>query len=119
MWYGTSMKRAGQCCRTVCVVWRRSFERCMPPCSAIERRRLITRHTVRYGANHEMKYTHGWPSAIDRDEHELHPDDAPGLRAARGPEMRTPRTRPLKSFQPVWPVASRVSLRRIESLAIG
>ena len=51
-------------CRTECVVSRRSFERCMPPCSAIERSRLMTRHTVRYGASHKMKYTHGWPSAM-------------------------------------------------------
>ena len=59
MWNGTTKKRASGDWSTLCVVRRRSFERCMPPCSAIERRRLITRHTVRYGASHKMKYTQG------------------------------------------------------------
>ena len=37
--------------RTTWVVWRRSFDRAMPPCSAIERSRLMTRHTVIHGAS--------------------------------------------------------------------
>jgi len=56
---GTITKLGNHDCFTVCVVSRRSSLRCMPPCSAIERSRLITRHTVRYGANQRMKYTHG------------------------------------------------------------
>ena len=43
----TKMKRANGDCFTLCVVKRRSLERCIPPCSAIERSRLMTRHTVR------------------------------------------------------------------------
>ena len=65
MWNGTSMNRAAQVCFTLCVVSRRSFDRCMPPCSATERSRLMTRHTVRYGRNHSSQYTHGCPTAID------------------------------------------------------
>ena len=53
------MKRAKGCWRTECVVRRRSVERVMPPCSAMERNRLITRQTVMYGANHSSQYTSG------------------------------------------------------------
>ena len=64
----------------------------MPPCSAIERSRLMTRHTVRYGANHSSQYTHGWPTAIDdRDEHELHRDDATRLLTDRRRRRRARR----------------------------
>ena len=49
---GTMKNDGANDCRTVCVVSRRSFERCMPPCSAIERKRLITRHSVIQGTNH-------------------------------------------------------------------
>ena len=52
---GTSAKRAGQCWLTLCVVSRRSEERTMPPCSAMERSRLMTRQTVMYGANHSSQ----------------------------------------------------------------
>ncbi len=49
---GTIQKRAGQVWRTTWVVSRRSRDRPIPPCSAIERRRFSTRHTVIQGASH-------------------------------------------------------------------
>ena len=41
MWNGTRKHRATQCWHTQWVVSRRSEERCIPPCSAIERNRFI------------------------------------------------------------------------------
>ena len=80
---GTARGRSGRAsvCRTVCVVRRRSFERCMPPCSAIERSRLMTRHTVRIRREPQDEvHPRVTERDADRDEHELHADDAPGLR---------------------------------------
>ena len=48
---GTIQNRAIRIWRTTWVVSRRSFDRVMPPCSAMERSRLITRHTVIQGAS--------------------------------------------------------------------
>ena len=50
MWNGTSIERAHHVWRTVWVVARRSVDASMPPCSAMERSRLMTRQTVRNGA---------------------------------------------------------------------
>ena len=36
----------------------------MPPCSAIARRRLSTRHTVIHGPNHMNTYSSGRPYAV-------------------------------------------------------
>ena len=61
---GTIQNRASQVCRTWWVVWRRSFERVIPPCSAIERSRLITRHDVIHGPSHSSGYSHQRPMAM-------------------------------------------------------
>jgi hypothetical protein len=116
---GTSTKRAAHDCFTECVVSRRSFDCCMPPCSATERRRLMTRHTVRYGTNQSSQYTHGWPTAIDTA---ISTSCTATIRRAcvpAGPGARTPRSKLLNSFQPVRPVASRTSLRRNDAREIG
>ena len=44
--YGTMQYRASGVWRITCVVRRRSGERSMPPCSAIERSRLESFHSV-------------------------------------------------------------------------
>ena len=105
---GTARGRSGRAgdCRTECVVRRRSFERCMPPCSAIERSRLITRQTVRYGTSQRMKYTHGWCSATPiAMRTSCTRDDArgPAKRTAASVGADTAPSRPLNSFQPVRP----------------
>ena len=114
---GTARARSGPtgCWRTECVVSRRSFERCIPPCSAIERSRLITRHTVRYGAQPEEEVQpqateRRWPTAMSTD---LHAEDLPGRApSARRPSSAAPRSRPLQQLPAGLAVASRTSLRR-------
>ena len=101
---------------------RRSFERCMPPCSAIERSRLITRQTVRYGSSHSTGYSHQCAASDRRGEqHRLHEQDLP----ERAPRAACPASAPRRTAgpaaasSPVWPVASRTSLRRKLAGVIG
>ena len=119
MLYGTIQNRASRDWRTWWVVRRRSSERAMPPCSAIERSRLLTRHTVIHGANHRNTYSSGRPSdGGDSEQHDLGHDDAPGVAPWRT-SLRSPRSRPLRFFHPEMPneVAGELAAERV--LAIG
>ena len=62
---GTSRNQAIGCWVTEWVVTLRSLDASRPPCSAIERSRLMTRQTVRYGRNHGSGKTSGYFAAID------------------------------------------------------
>ena len=86
----------------------------MPPCSAIERSRLITRHTVRYGSQPQHRVQPPVPGRDRRGEqHGLHGEDLPQRRArtvGRTSESRA--TARAAACIPVRPVTSRTSLRR-------
>ena len=118
MLYGTIQKRAAIDCRTWWVVSRRSLERIMPPCSAMLRNRLSTRHTVIHGTSQRNRYSSGRPNAVK-----------PRSSTAWAARMRNPTGRALRDltarnsgsrfFQPEMPTASRTSFRRNESGETG
>ena len=91
---------------TTWVVRRRSVERSMPPCSAMARRRLSTRHTVIHGASHSSGYSHQRPSRRWRagdEQHDLGGQDPQRDRSGRvGCAARA--SRPLRFFQPEMPI---------------
>src|SRR3546814_7914319 len=55
-------KRGSQLWRTLWVVWRRSLDAPMPPCSAIDRNRFRTRHDVIHGPSQSSGYSHHRPT---------------------------------------------------------
>ena len=103
--------------RTWWVVSRRSLERCMPPCSAMARKRLATRHCVSQGPIHS-RYSSGRPATVKTA---TMASCAPRIDHAtrRLARLRVPRSRPFRIFQPEMPTASRTSLRRNESRVMG
>ncbi len=52
---GTIQKRGSQDCWTWWVVSRRSLDRIIPPCSAMARSRLMTRHPVIQGMSQRKR----------------------------------------------------------------
>src|SRR5918994_1352080 len=107
---GTSQNRAAHDWRTWWVVRRRSGLRSMPPCSAIDRRRLITRHDVIHGSSHSKGYSSGRPASVYRAST---PAWAATMRTANGRAVDdvSASSSGLRFFHPDTPEASRRSLR--------
>ena len=118
MWNGTSTNRAAQVWRTWWVVRRRSREAVMPPCSAMARSRLMTRHTVIHGASHRKRYSSGRPMSASGTSTRSWPAT---MRRATGRAVRLRRawSRPRRFFHPLTPTASRRSLRRNDARVTG
>ena len=106
--------------RTEWVVARRSFDASIPPCSAIERRRLITRQTVRYGSTQNTGYTHHTPPTIAAPNSTAWTSRIfQSVWRTRASGERNPANCWRKSLNPVRPVASRTNLRRKLAGLIG
>ena len=90
----------------------------MPPCSAMARNRLMTRHTVIHGASHRNRYSSGRPMSASGTSTSSWPAT---MRRANGRAVRL-RSAPSSArrfFQPLTPTASRRSLRRNDALVTG
>jgi len=102
--YGTTVTRAAQDWRTVCVVLRRSSDARIPPCSAIERSRFITLQTVRSGSNQRKRYSHGFAGQGEEPEdHDLGPEMLQAWRLTAPLGAPQPRKSPRMSLKPVIP----------------
>ena len=97
------------------MVSRRSFERIMPPCSAIARNRLDTRQSVDHDRI-QTTYASGRSNAIARP---IMTRCTAMIWSASGRRRRIAANRTRKFLYALTPVASRRSLRRHESAGIG
>ena len=90
----------------------------MPPCSAIARRRLITRHTVIHGASQRNRYSSGRPKAVKIATNTT--CVAKIFNAIGRPVRdRTAASSGRRFFHPLTKKASRVSLRRSDARVTG